>query len=77
MHCPYCKRKPNEIDEYKLLAKEHEMTAEDYVRMDEGTYDSKTNLYCCTSCYIHLGMPTRQQLFEAFKIYRKKVVPIN
>ena len=77
MHCPFCNRKPNEIDEYIEGAEENEMSAENYVQMDEGTYHQKTNLFCCTECYVSQGLPSITVLHEAFMRYRVKVIELR
>lgn len=77
MHCPYCNRKPDEIPEYVQQAMVEEMSAEAYVRMDEGTYHPTTDLFCCTDCYIKVGMPLNAELHEAFMRYRAKVVELK
>lgn len=74
MICPYCNRKPSQIPEYTKLANLMEINSEDYVRIDEGTYHPETNLFCCSSCYIEIGTPLNKDLFEAFRLYRQKVV---
>lgn len=74
MHCPFCNRKPSEIKEYREQAKLNEMSVEDYVRMDEGTYHPATDLFCCTECYIKIGLPLNEELHLAFRRYREKVV---
>lgn len=55
--CKRCGKKPDEIQEYVDAAKEDNMTPESYVRSCEGTYNPKTGLFYCTSCYIKVGMP--------------------
>ncbi|MFA1819035.1 hypothetical protein ACDX78_02325 [Virgibacillus oceani] len=66
MHCPFCKRKPNEIPEYVQQANQEEMSPVEYVRMDEGTYHPQTDLFCCTDCYIKQGMPLNTELVAKF-----------
>jgi hypothetical protein len=55
--CKVCGKQPNEISEYKTQAKVYKITPEEYVRQEEGTYNLKTGLFYCTSCYIKIGMP--------------------
>ena len=33
------------------------MTAAQWVRQDEGTWNPAAGLFCCTRCYIQIGMP--------------------
>lgn len=76
MICPYCGKAPHEIDEYSEMAELYEMNAAEYVRMDEGTYHIQTDLFCCTSCYVKIGLPLITDLIKAFKDYRKNVVSL-
>ncbi|MGG4011444.1 hypothetical protein [Bacillus smithii] len=77
MKCPYCDRKPHEITEYVDAAKHEDMTPEEYVRSEEGTFDVRTQLFCCTKCYIKIGMPLINELREAFDYYRSNVEPLE
>jgi hypothetical protein len=52
-----CKRLPKEIGEYVEGAIEENMTPDQYVRNQEGTYNPWNGHFYCTSCYIKLGMP--------------------
>ena len=57
---PTCKRcgcTASELNEYIDMAKEEGMTPDEYLRREEGTYNSETNLFYCTPCYIAVGMP--------------------
>lgn len=74
MHCPFCNRKPNEIPEYVDAANHNEMSPHEYVRMDEGTYHLETDLFCCTDCYIKVGLPLNTELIKAFKEYAAKLI---
>jgi hypothetical protein len=57
--CIGCKKKPEEISEYRFPAKQMEITPTEYVMKEEGTYDKfKRNGFYCTSCYIKAGCPT-------------------
>jgi len=64
--CCECGKQPHEIQEYIDGAAEmDEMSPEDaphtpldYMLLEEGTYNSKTNHFCCTTCYIKIGMPS-------------------
>ena len=77
MICPYCNRKPNEIPEYVEQANKLEMSPNEYVRMDEGTYHVQTDLFCCSDCYFSQGMPLNTELVQAFMRYRAKVVELS
>ncbi|NBJ71020.1 hypothetical protein [Clostridium sp. 1xD42-85] len=77
MHCPFCKRAPRDIPEYIEQANFNEMSPNDYVRMDEGTYHAETDLFCCTDCYIKIGSPLNSDLAKVFRDYRKQVIPLK
>lgn len=56
--CRGCKKTPNELMEYKMLAEENGYDSpEEAVKKEEGTYNKKTGLFWCTDCYIKAGMP--------------------
>ena len=55
--CKICKRKPAEISEYIEAAAEEDITPEEYMKQEEGTYNRETGLFYCTTCYIKIGMP--------------------
>lgn len=57
--CTGCNKRPDEIEEYIEAAKENDMTADEYVREEEGTYNSANGHFLCTNCYIAAGMPAR------------------
>jgi hypothetical protein len=59
---PYCFRcgKPaSSFSEYRDMVHEAfpEVSAADYVRDEEGTYNPETNRFACDECYIAIGMP--------------------
>lgn len=64
--CCKCGKEPHEIQEYIDGAAEmDEISSEDaphtplaYMLLEEGTYNRKTHHFCCTLCYIKIGMPT-------------------
>lgn len=58
MKCKCCGKKPSEIREYVIYSADEEITPEEFVEQNEGTYNSKTGLFYCTDCYIKLGMPS-------------------
>lgn len=77
MKCPYCDRQPKDIGEYVNPAEVEEMTPEAFVKRYEGTYHTKTDLFCCTACYIKIGMPLNERLHGAFEVYREQVEPLE
>lgn len=59
MECFKCLKEPQQLAEYIEGAKEYETTPEEYVKTEEGTYNPETNTFCCTDCYIKIGMPSK------------------
>lgn len=57
LKCAVCGKSPCEIEEYVDYAKIEGMTPEEYVRQEEGTYNSQNGHFWCTGCYIKIGMP--------------------
>lgn len=57
MICKVCRKQPHEIEEYVDIAREEEMTPEEFVRQEEGTYNRETGMFYCTDCYVKVGMP--------------------
>ena len=58
MKCVVCGKNANDILEYKSAASiEGYNSGEDFVRECEGTYNAKEDIFCCTDCYIEIGMP--------------------
>jgi len=56
--CTGCNKKPDEIEEYVELAEEENVTPDEYVKHEEGTYNNRNGHFLCTSCYIKAGMPS-------------------
>ena len=77
MQCVFCNRKPHEIPKYVKLANTVEMSAHEYVRMDEPTYHLPTDMFCCHSCYFEQGSPFYLDLVRAYKRFRKNVIPLE
>ena len=57
--CIGCNKSADEIEEYIEGAKEEEITVEQYVRENEGTYNLENGHMLCTDCYIKAGMPAK------------------
>ena len=55
--CKGCGKEPHEIREYVIFAQELDITPEQYVINEEGTYNKRTKLFYCTDCYMKAGMP--------------------
>lgn len=56
--CTGCNKTADELEEYIEGAKENDMTVEQYVREEEGTYNATNGHFLCTDCYIKAGMPS-------------------
>ena len=57
IRCKVCGKRPHELAEYISAAQAHEMTPDEYVRREEGTFNWATGYFYCTSCYVEIGMP--------------------
>lgn len=57
--CIGCSKTPDQIEEYVEAAAEEDMTPDEYVRCEEGTYNRANGHFACTPCYIAMGMPSR------------------
>lgn len=56
--CTGCNKRPDELEEYIESAADCNMTPDDYVKEEEGTYNPANGHFLCTDCYIKAGMPT-------------------
>ncbi|MCT1904084.1 hypothetical protein [Oceanobacillus sojae] len=70
--CPFCNRKPEEIERTALVATVYEMTPTEWVRMNDPSYHIQTDLYCCNSCYVKLGFPLMTELVQTFNNFAKE-----
>lgn len=57
IQCKICKKTPDKISEYRSRAKEENLSPDDYVVQEEGTYNPATGKFYCTDCYCKIGMP--------------------
>lgn len=57
LRCIGCGKEPNEIDEYINEGVVNDMTPGEFVRTEEGTYNSLNGHFACTDCYIKMGSP--------------------
>lgn len=55
--CVGCGKRPGEIEEYIQCAEDEDMTPEEYVREEEGTFNRHNGHFYCTDCYIKAGEP--------------------
>ena len=55
--CNYCHKTPSEIPEYVDFAEQANMTPDEYVKSEEGTYNRLNGHFACTDCYMSIGMP--------------------
>ena len=56
--CIKCMKFPREIPEYVDAAREEDMTPDEFVRQEEGTYNPSNGHFLCTDCYVKAGMPS-------------------
>lgn len=64
--CYCCKRAAHEINEYVQAVLDDVLdpnavvvfNVHDYVRREEGTYNPSNDTFCCTDCYVAIGMPS-------------------
>jgi hypothetical protein len=63
--CIGCDKAPHEIDEYIEMAAAEDMTPEQYVRSEEGTFNRENGHFACTRCYIAMGMPSNSRGWKA------------
>lgn len=57
IRCAGCGRPPAEIGEYVEAADQEEMTPDQYVQTNEGTFNPENGHFWCTACYIKVGLP--------------------
>ncbi|MFA6619413.1 MAG: hypothetical protein WCT23_10145 [Candidatus Neomarinimicrobiota bacterium] len=55
--CKVCGKRPDEIEEYIQMAEDMGVSPFQAIHSEEGTLNTKTGLFYCTSCYIKIGMP--------------------
>lgn len=65
---PYCGRRPEEIPEYaeaEAVVDGTYLSPSDYVICQEGTFNPANGHFCCTECYVQIGMPSSPQGWRA------------
>jgi len=50
IECGICGKEPFQVREYLLAAGKIGLTPAEYVRQNEKTYRSHTDLFCCKAC---------------------------
>lgn len=56
--CVICGKTPDELMEYNMLAEEEGYDNPTAAMMaNEGTVNDALKLFCCTDCYVKIGMP--------------------
>lgn len=70
--CVECGKHPHEIMEYKFKGDINNMSPEEFVYQEDGTYNEEHNLFCCTKCYIKLGTPNGSELYWLYEDYKNK-----
>ena len=58
--CAGCQKHPDQIWEYRDAAAHdyRKITPDEYVRLEEGTFNPDTGRFLCSECYVAAGMPT-------------------
>lgn len=58
--CGKCGRRPSQIDTYVYCAQECDppISADEYVRTEEGTYNRDNGHFLCDDCYVDAGQPS-------------------
>ena len=56
--CFRCGKRPEELPEYVEAAAQTSWGVDDYVRIEEGTYNPANSHFACTDCYVAIGMPS-------------------
>lgn len=56
--CIGCKKTPGELAEYVDAARDEQVTPDQFVIENEGTYNTENGHFLCTTCYIAEGMPS-------------------
>ena len=76
MKCPFCNRKPKDIPEYRQVSKNYEMSPNQFVMMEDITFDGFTDMFCCKDCYIALRYPPIEKLHQMYRAELGNVIPI-
>jgi len=63
--CFVCKKKASELTEYTTECIGWKLTPAQYVIKEEGTFNRESNHFCCTACYIDIGMPSGPRGWKA------------
>jgi hypothetical protein len=63
--CFVCEKSPDEISEYVTYAMAEEISPTQFVQENEGTYNPENGHFCCTNCYIKIGMPSSREGWKA------------
>ena len=64
--CFRCGKMPHELDEYVDAAHdEDDLTPEQFVKEEEGTYNPELNTFACTLCYVAIGAPSAPHGWKA------------
>ena len=61
IYCLGCGFRPNDLGEYIVASEDYSCTPEEYVILQEGTYDPETGTLC-TDCYIKAGTPLNKDI---------------
>jgi hypothetical protein len=56
--CIGCDKHPDQLSCYLSCAEAEDLSPDDYVRKEEGTFNPDNGHFLCDNCYISAGMPT-------------------
>jgi len=56
--CCVCLLRPEDLDEYTEAAADCDLTPDEYLRAEEGTFNPKSGGFVCTPCYVLIGCPS-------------------
>lgn len=56
--CTGCDLTPDQISEYSQDMTGSNLSPDEYVKREEGTYNRENGHFLCTSCYIKAGQPS-------------------
>lgn len=63
--CIGCNRRPDDIREFATEAEHDGITADEWVRENEGSYNPDNGHFLCTECYVKRGAPSSHEGWRA------------
>jgi hypothetical protein len=65
VRCFRCRRTPDVLPEYWPEQTGEDIEPLDYVLAEEATLNMENGHFCCTECYVIIGMPTAPEGWKA------------